>query len=96
MLESEEIDTSNNSDINDTCKNLYLSEKEREERREVSKYTIGKRIKWLGLVQERPIMAITVSIKENAFKKTFDKSFALTLNFDIFKHPVYLKDLKKI
>ena len=32
MLESEEIDTSNNSDINDTCKNLYLSEKEREER----------------------------------------------------------------
>ena len=32
MVESEEIDTSNNSDINDTCKNLYLSEKEREER----------------------------------------------------------------
>ena len=32
MLESEEIDTGNNSDINDTCKNLYLSEKEREER----------------------------------------------------------------
>ena len=34
-------------------------------------------------------MAITVSIKENAFKKTLDKCFALTLNFDIFKHPVY-------
>ena len=32
MLDSKEIDTINNSDIYDTYKDLYLSEKEREER----------------------------------------------------------------
>ena len=32
MLGSKDIDTINNSDIHDTYKGLYLSEKEREER----------------------------------------------------------------
>ena len=38
-------------------------------------------------------MALTVTTQENANKK-FDKSIAIPLDFDFFKHPVYLEDLK--
>ena len=31
----------------------------------------------------------TVTTQENAIKKTFDKKFAIPLDFDFFKHPVY-------
>ena len=34
-------------------------------------------------------------IKKTAIKKTFDKRFAIPLDFDFFKHPVYLYGLKK-
>ena len=33
--------------------------------------------------------ALTVAIQENAIKKTFDKRFAIPLDFDFFKDPVY-------
>ena len=33
--------------------------------------------------------ALTVTIQENAIKKTFDKRFPITIDFDFFKHPVY-------
>ena len=34
-------------------------------------------------------MALIVTTKENAIKKTFDKRFAIPLDFDFFEHRVY-------
>ena len=39
--------------------------------------------------------ARTVTTQENAIKKTFDKRFAIPLDFDFFKHPVYPYSLKE-
>ena len=39
--------------------------------------------------------ALTATTQENAIKKTFDKRFAIPLDFDFFRHPVYLYDLKE-
>ena len=39
--------------------------------------------------------ARTVATQENAIKKTFDKRFAIPLDFDFFKHPVYPYSLKE-
>ena len=33
--------------------------------------------------------ALTLTTQENAIKKTVDKRFAIPLDFDFFKHPVY-------
>ena len=41
--------------------------------------------------------ALTVTNQENAIKTTVDKRFAIPLDFDFFRHPVYIyTDLKKI
>ena len=32
---------------------------------------------------------LTVTTQENTIKKAFDKRFAIPLDFDFFKHPVY-------
>ena len=39
--------------------------------------------------------ALTVTTQENAMKKTFDRRFAIPLDFDLFKHPVYPYGLKE-
>ena len=39
--------------------------------------------------------ALTLTTQENAIKKTFDKRFAIPLDFDFFKHPVYSYGLKE-
>ena len=39
--------------------------------------------------------ALTMTTRENAIKKTFDKRFAIPLNFDFFKHPMYPYGLKE-
>ena len=39
--------------------------------------------------------ALTATTQENTIKKTFDKRFAIPLDFDFFRHPVYLYDLKE-
>ena len=39
--------------------------------------------------------ALPLSTQENVIKKTFDKRFAIPLDFDFFKHPVYPYDLKE-
>ena len=39
--------------------------------------------------------ALTATTQENAIKKTFDKRFAIPLDFDFFKHPVYPYGLKE-
>ena len=36
-----------------------------------------------------------MTTQENAIKKTFDKRFAILLDFDIFRHPVYPYGLKE-
>ena len=91
MLGSKEIYTINNSYIYDTYKDLYLSEKEREER-------------LLQGIQSANCLNAQVDAKksrcspfaqENAIKKTFDKMFAIPLDFDFFKHPVYPYGLKE-
>ena len=39
--------------------------------------------------------SLTMTTQENAIKKTFDKRFAIPLDFDFFKHPVYPYGLKE-
>ena len=39
--------------------------------------------------------ALVVTTQENAIKKTFDKRFAIPLDFHFFKHPVYPYGLKE-
>ena len=40
-------------------------------------------------------MALTIKTHENAIKKTFDKRFAIALDFDFSKYPVYPYGLKE-
>ena len=40
-------------------------------------------------------IALTVTTQENAIKKTFHKRFAIPLDFNFFKHPVYQHGLKE-
>ena len=39
--------------------------------------------------------ALTMATQENAIKKMFDKRFAIPLDFDFFKHPVYSYGLRE-
>ena len=39
--------------------------------------------------------ALTVTTQDNEIKKTFDKSFAMPLDFDFFKHLVYPHGVKE-
>ena len=39
--------------------------------------------------------ALTLTTQENVIKKTYDKKFAIPLDFDFFKHPVYPYGLKE-
>ena len=78
MLGSKEIDTIKNSDIYDTYNDLYLSEKECEEKllpgiQSVNGLTAPSSAK------KTDVMATTVTTKENAIKKTFGKGFKGTL-----------------
>ena len=71
--------------IYDTYKDLYLSEKKREERLLQGVQSAN------GLqVRVQPKKAdgteITVTTTENAITKAFGKRFAISLNFDFFKH----------
>ena len=86
MLVSKDIDTMNNSVVYDTYKDLYLSEK-KTWREAASRHT------GMGGCKKGDEMALTVTTQENANKK-FDKSIAIPLDFDFFKHPVYPEDLK--
>ena len=84
MLGSTNIDTINNSNIYDTYKDLYLSEKEREERLlQGIQSANGLKVR-LGAKKQ-----MAQHLQENTIKKTFDKRFTTPLDFDFFKHPVY-------
>ena len=94
MLGSKDIVTINNSDVYDTYKDLYLSKREPEEKllQDIqppngSKASVG--------AKKADVTALAVTTQENAIRKTFEKSFAILLDFDFFKHPVYPYDLKE-
>ena len=94
MLGSKDIDSINNSDIYDTYKHLYLSEKEREEKLLQGIQSANGLKARLG-AKKADGTALTLTTQENAIKKTFDKSFSIPLDFDLFKHSLYPYRLKK-
>ena len=94
MLGSKNIDTINNSDIYDRYKDLYLSEKEREEKLLQGMQSANRLKTRLG-AKKADGTALTMTTQENAVKKTFDKRFAILLDFDFFKNPVYPYGLKE-
>ena len=94
MLGSNEIDTINYSDIYNTYKDLYLGEKEREEKL-LQFIQLANGLRGRVGAKKADGTALTVTTQENAIKKTFDKRFAIPLGFDFFKHPVYPYGLKE-
>ena len=88
MLGSKDINMIDNPDIYDTYKDLYLSEKEREEKILLGiQSTNGLKARLGG--KKSVCTALTLTTQENAIKKTFDKRFSIPLDFDSFKHPVH-------
>ena len=88
------VDTINNSDIYGTYKDLYLSEKEREEKL-LQGIQLVNGLKARVGAKEPDGTSVTVTTQENAIKKIFDKTFAVSLDFNFFKHPMYPYDLKE-
>ena len=84
MLGSKNIDTINNSDIYDTYKDLYLSKKEREEKL-LQDIQLANGLKARLGGKKGDGTALTMTTQENAIKKTFDKRFAILLDFDFFQ-----------
>ena len=86
----------NNSDnYNTCCKDLYLSEKEREEKLLQGIQSANGLKARAGLEKAEGGTALTLTAQEDAIKKTLGKRFAIPLDFDFFKHPVYQYDLKE-
>ena len=94
LLGSIEIDTINNSDIYDTYRKLYLSKKEREEML-LQGIQPGNGLKARMGAKKTDGTALKLTTQEIEFKKTLDKRFAIALDFDFFKHPVYPYGLEK-
>ena len=94
MLGSKDIDTSNNSHIYDTYKDLYFSEKEREEKL-LQGIQPANGLKARVGAKRADGTTLIVTTQENTIKKTFDKRFAIPLDFEFFKHPVYLYGLQE-
>ena len=88
MFSSKDTDTINDLDIYDTYKDLYLSKKELEEKL-LQGIQSANGLKARVGAKKSDGTALRVTTQENAFKKTFDKRFAIPLNFDFFRHPVY-------
>ena len=93
-LGSKEIGVINNSCIYDAYKDLYLSEKECEERLLQGIHPANGLKAQLG-AKKSDGTALTLATQENVIKKTYDKRFAIPLDFDFFKHPIYSNGLKE-
>ena len=78
-LGSKEIDVINNSCIYDAYKDLYLSEKEREERL-LQGIEPANRLKARLGVKKSDGTTLTLATQENVIKKTYDKRFAIPLD----------------
>ena len=92
-LGSKEIDVID-SCIYDAYKDLYLSEKEREERLLQGIQPTNDLKARLG-AKKSDGTALTLTTQENVIKKTYDKMLAISLDFDFFKHPIYPYVLKE-
>ena len=88
ILGSKDNDTINNYDIYDTYKDLYLGEKEREEKL-LQGIQSANGLKGRAGAKKPDGMLLTVTAQENTIKKKFDKRFAIPIDFEFFKHPVY-------
>ena len=91
---SKEIEMIDNSDIYDTYKDLYLSRKEREKKL-LQGIQSANGLKARVGAKKADGTALTITTQENAIKKILDKRFAIPLDFDFFKHPVYPYGLKE-
>ena len=87
---SKEIDVINNACIYDLYKDLYLTE---ERLLQGIQPAIGLKAQ-LG-TKKSDGTALTLTTQENLIKKTYDKRFAIPLDFDFFNHPVYPYGLKE-
>ena len=76
ILGSEDIGTINNSDVYDTYKDLYLSEKEREEKL-LQGIQPANGLKAYVSAKKADSTALAVTTQENAIKETLDKRFAI-------------------
>ena len=94
MLGSKDIDMIDDSDIYGTYKDLYPSEKKREEKL-LQGIQSANGLKLRVGAKKSDGTALTLTTQENAIKKTFDKRFSIPLDFDFFKHPVYPYSLKE-
>ena len=94
MLGSKDTDMINNSDVYDTNKDLYLSKKKHEEKL-FQGIQPANGLKARVGVKKADGTARAVTNQENTIKKTFNKKFAMLLDFDFFKHPLYLYGLKE-
>ena len=94
MLGSKEIDTVNQSYIYDTCKDLYLSKKEREEKL-LQGIQSATGLKARVGATKADGTAFTLTKEENAIKKTVSNRFLIPLDFDFFKHPTYPYGLRE-
>ena len=80
MLGSTHIDTIDNTDAFDTYKDLYLSEKEREEKLLQGIQPASDLKPRLG-AKKADGTALSVTNQENAINKTFDKKVCNTVKF---------------
>ena len=94
MRGSKETDRINNSDIYDTHKDLYLSEKGREMKL-LQGIQSDNELKVRVGAKKSDGTAVTLTTQENVIKKMLDKRFAIPLDFDFFKDPVYPYGLKE-
>ena len=76
MFGSKDINTINNTYIYATYKDLYLSEKEREEKL-LQGIQLANELKAQVGAKKADGTALTVTTQENAIKKKFDKKFAI-------------------
>ena len=88
MLGSKEIDMINNSDISDTGKDLYLSEKRCEERL-LQGIQPANSLKTRVGAKKADGTALLLTTQENAVKKSYDNQCPISLDFDFSKHPIY-------
>ena len=94
QLGSKDTDLIDNSDIYSTYKDLYLSEKEHEERLlQGTQPANGLKACFGG--KKADGTALALAIQENAIEKTFDKRFTIPLDFDFFNYPAYPCGLKE-
>ena len=89
-----EIDVINKVCIYDVYKDLHLSEKERKERL-LQGMQQANGLKARLDAKKSDGIALTLTTQENVIKKTYDVRFAITLDFDCFKHPVYPYGVKE-